>query len=148
VKFCRLDSGTLDIHQINTGRGNSTFFVFPDGTTMLLDAGSGAPPPPRGTAPRPDASRGAWRMDRSLRAAHARTRASPHIDYGYITHFHSDHLGSVSLNRSHLLRCVQAQWADRSRGSHSDREDDRPGLAELRLSCTACGPAMQNYARF
>ncbi|RPI20839.1 MAG: hypothetical protein EHM61_26170, partial [Acidobacteria bacterium] len=30
--------GTLDIHQINTGRGNAAFFVFPDGTTLLVDA--------------------------------------------------------------------------------------------------------------
>ena len=32
--------GFLDIHHINTGAGDSTFFVFPDGTTMLLDAGA------------------------------------------------------------------------------------------------------------
>ena len=25
--------GTLDIHHINTGRGDSTLFIFPDGTT-------------------------------------------------------------------------------------------------------------------
>ncbi|WP_157830451.1 hypothetical protein [Siphonobacter sp. SORGH_AS_0500] len=31
--------GYLDIHHINTGRGNSTFFLFPDGTTLLWDAG-------------------------------------------------------------------------------------------------------------
>lgn len=32
-------AGTLDIHQIVTGRGNSAFMMFPDGTTLLLDAG-------------------------------------------------------------------------------------------------------------
>jgi hypothetical protein len=31
--------GRLDIHQINTGRGNATFFILPDGTTLLIDAG-------------------------------------------------------------------------------------------------------------
>src|SRR5699024_10446593 len=30
--------GMLDIHQINTGTGDSGFYIFPDGTTMLLDA--------------------------------------------------------------------------------------------------------------
>ena len=29
----------LDIHQIVTGRGNAEFMMFPDGTTLLLDAG-------------------------------------------------------------------------------------------------------------
>jgi hypothetical protein len=49
--------GALDIHHINTGRGNATLFVLPDGTTMLVDAGDGGALPPRGTPPRPDASR-------------------------------------------------------------------------------------------
>ena len=29
----------LDIHQIVTGRGNAAFTIFPDGTTLLVDAG-------------------------------------------------------------------------------------------------------------
>lgn len=31
--------GYLDLHHINTGRGSAAFYVFPDGTTLLLDAG-------------------------------------------------------------------------------------------------------------
>ena len=27
--------GYLDIHQISTGRGNATFMILPDGTTMM-----------------------------------------------------------------------------------------------------------------
>src|ERR1700754_406091 len=50
--------GTLDIHQINTGRGNSAFAILPDGTSLLIDAGDGGRLPPRGTAPKPDSSRG------------------------------------------------------------------------------------------
>ncbi len=38
--------GFMDIHHINTGRGNSTFFVLPDGTTMLVDAGAANEEPP------------------------------------------------------------------------------------------------------
>ena len=34
-------AGELDIHFINTGVGEQTFFIFPDGTTMLLDCGDG-----------------------------------------------------------------------------------------------------------
>ena len=32
-------AGYLDIHQVSTGRGNAAYLIFPDGTTMLLDAG-------------------------------------------------------------------------------------------------------------
>ena len=31
--------GTLDIHEISTGRGSSTFIIMPDGTSMLYDVG-------------------------------------------------------------------------------------------------------------
>ncbi len=35
--------GYLDIHHINTGRGNAAFCIFPDGTTMIIDAGELSP---------------------------------------------------------------------------------------------------------
>ena len=31
--------GTMDIHHISTGRGPAIFFILPDGTRMLVDAG-------------------------------------------------------------------------------------------------------------
>ena len=31
--------GEMDIHFIHTGTSENTFFIFPDGTTMLLDCG-------------------------------------------------------------------------------------------------------------
>jgi len=53
--------GELDIHQISTGRGNAAFFILPDGTTLLVDAGAAAGGTTQ-TAPHPDASRqpGSW----------------------------------------------------------------------------------------
>ncbi len=31
--------GMLEIHQISTGRGNAGLYIFPDGTTLLVDVG-------------------------------------------------------------------------------------------------------------
>lgn len=85
--------GTLDIHQISTGRGNAAFFLFPDGTTMLVDAGSVTGNLPD-TEQRPNASRtpGGW-IVRYIE----RTMAPqpPRIDYAVITHFHTDHMGGI-----------------------------------------------------
>jgi hypothetical protein len=48
--------GSLDIHQISTGRGNAALFILPDGTTMLVDAGAAGDGQPE-TDPHPNASR-------------------------------------------------------------------------------------------
>ena len=87
--------GTLDIHQISTGRGNAAFFILPDGTTMLVDAGEIAGNRPRLAPPRPDDSRpaGEW-LTRYIRRANQHG-SSPRIDYALLTHFHGDHMGAV-----------------------------------------------------
>jgi hypothetical protein len=87
----RRTPGTLDIHQINTGRGNVALLVFPDGTTLLLDAGNGGNPPPRGTPARPNASQ----PPAEWIARYARAMGIAAIDYGYITHFHDDHMNAM-----------------------------------------------------
>ncbi len=83
--------GTLDIHQISTGRGNAAFFRFPDGTTLLVDAGDVGGLIPEATA-LPDASRGAgaW-VARYIRRM---AGADAVLDYALLTHFHPDHLGA------------------------------------------------------
>ena len=88
--------GTLDIHQISTGRGNSAFLVFPDGTTMLVDAGAAASGEVMAdTPPMPNASRtpGAWIVRYVTRAM---APAAPRLDYALLTHFHGDHMGEVT----------------------------------------------------
>lgn len=67
--------GTLDIHQISTGRGNAAFFVFPDGTTMLVDAGGDA--------------------GRQIAGYITHMMEKPHLDYALITHYHSDHIAAI-----------------------------------------------------
>ena len=85
--------GTLDIHQIATGRGNSALIIMPDGTTLLVDAGAAGDGIPE-TDPHPDASRspGTW-IVRYLQRHLPKTAAG--LDYALITHFHVDHMGQL-----------------------------------------------------
>jgi len=86
--------GTLEIHQISTGRGNSAFFIFPDGTTLLVDAGAAGDGLPE-TDPHPNKSRspGAWIARYISRHIPA---GSSGLDYALITHFHADHMGQIN----------------------------------------------------
>ncbi|MEP7117856.1 MAG: MBL fold metallo-hydrolase [Acidobacteriota bacterium] len=87
--------GTLDIHHIATGRGNATFVVLPDATTLLIDAGAVATDIPYAD-PLPDRSRtpGAWIADYVTQFAPR--PASPRLDYALVTHFHPDHFGELA----------------------------------------------------
>jgi hypothetical protein len=88
--------GMLDIHHISTGRGNATFFLCPDGTTMLVDAGATAQSSEYIIAPKPDGSRrpGEWVARYAQRRLQEANRNE--IDYCVLTHFHGDHMGDVS----------------------------------------------------
>jgi len=95
--------GTLDIHQINTGKGNASLLILPDGTSILVDAGwlgdergrSG----PRGTPQKPDATRnpGEWIARYARHFLGATGASEPAIDYALITHFHDDHMGGLNV---------------------------------------------------
>lgn len=87
--------GELDIHHIYTGRGEANFHVFPDGTTMLIDAGDWDPSDyDKMCDPLPNASKraGEW-------IARYIERVNPNkneVDYLLISHFHSDHTGDCT----------------------------------------------------
>lgn len=88
-------SGELDIHHIYTGRGEANLYIFPDATTMLVDAGDHQAKVPM-TDPKPDLSRrgGEW-------VARYIERVNPHgteVDYFMLSHFHDDHMGSAALD--------------------------------------------------
>ena len=89
--------GCLDIHHIHTGQGESTFFILPDGTTMLVDAGVVGANRNALLAhpPVPDASRapGEWIARYINRAIQPLPKKI--LNYVMLSHFHSDHLGLV-----------------------------------------------------
>jgi hypothetical protein len=93
------ERGYFDIHHIESG-GNSTFLIFPDGTTMLIDAGvlnfkheplKASPPLPSDSL-----SPGRW-IVHYVKQVFPQNQV-PEIDLALITHFHSDHYGAVTQN--------------------------------------------------
>jgi Metallo-beta-lactamase superfamily len=85
----------LDIHHLAYGRGNSTFALCPDGTTLLIDAGTTEDSLDVSSPQKPNANvrPGEWiagYISRHMRAAGRRD-----LDYFLLTHLHPDHLGDL-----------------------------------------------------
>ena len=85
--------GYMDIHTIATGRGDATFIVMPDGTTLMIDAGdNGKAKDPQ----HPDTTKraGEWQAI-YMKQVMEGLPGNGKVDYAMITHFHDDHMGSV-----------------------------------------------------
>ena len=123
-------AGTLDIHQINTGLGNAALVMMPDGTTLLIDAGHRQNAPPRSTPPKPNASRppGEW-IARYVRAMGAAT-----IDYGYLTHFHDDHMNAMVdvAERVPIRTMIDRAWPDYAYPAADHAEFASPAFRQYR----------------
>jgi len=94
------EEGYLDIHHINTGRGDCTFFILPDGTTMIIDAGDhNRPDGPRefSILPNDKKTPGEW-IVKYIKFM-IKNINTDRIDYLLLTHFHSDHMGSFHEER-------------------------------------------------
>jgi hypothetical protein len=85
--------GTLDIHHLAYGRGNSAFIIAPDGTTMLIDAGTTEDSFAVSCPQKPNANvrPGEWIASYILRQMKPAQRDE--LDYALITHIHPDHVG-------------------------------------------------------
>ena len=93
-------AGEFQIHIIHTGVGESTFFVFPDGTTLLLDCGDHAAITRQNLAvpavPSPSRLAGEW-------VARYVKRVNPNgdrVDYMETSHWHADHCGTPNWQSS------------------------------------------------
>jgi beta-lactamase superfamily II metal-dependent hydrolase len=97
------EEGYMDIHHILTGSGDCAFFVLPDGTTMLVDAGdignrklrkggyplTSTPPYPNDTK-----SVGEW-ISEYIKQVLPNVK-KPIIDFALLTHYHDDHIGGIT----------------------------------------------------
>ena len=91
--------GYLDLHHINTGRGSVAFYIFPDGTTLLFDAGEQDPTDvrtksARNTAIRPNDSKRPYEWITGYIKQVTPRNNKPVINYAILSHFHEDHMGS------------------------------------------------------
>ena len=89
--------GCLDIHAINSGRGECTFFVLPDGTSLCVDAGeigTTGGEHPRVDA-KPDADTRAYKVYSEYIKAYL-PKGDTSMDYMLMTHFHNDHFGTTN----------------------------------------------------
>jgi len=139
--------GTLEIHQISTGRGNSALFILPDGTTLLVDAGAAGDGVPE-TDPHPDASRtpGAW----IARYLHRHLPSGTNqLDYAVITHFHPDHMGQLlptsppDVTGAYRLTGITEVDASVPIRTLLDR-----GWPDYSYPAPVAGSMMDNYRRF
>ncbi|MEP7257631.1 MAG: hypothetical protein ABI687_04575 [Flavitalea sp.] len=159
--------GFMDLHHINTGRGNAAFYIFPDGTTMLLDAGELSPLDERTFTPRnasikPDSSKKPyeWIVDYIRRVAPEKERTV--LNYSLITHFHDDHFGAwypsapASSEGNYVLsgitgvgdlltiqRLIDRGWPDYNYPYNIRKMASKYGGGEIAFNKT-----MQNYFTF
>ena len=98
------EEGMMDIHHINTGRGDAAFAILPDGTTLLIDAGDMSETHPRTlsvrNAPRlPNTNKTAseWIVDYIHQFFPKGYKKQ--LDYALITHYHDDHFGELDSLR-------------------------------------------------
>lgn len=90
--FPKWRPGTLDIHHIDTGCGNATLIVGPDGRTIIIDCGT--------SKDIPSGQDGSRRPGELVARYALRNSPSTMLDYLIATHIHPDHVGDVHSDMS------------------------------------------------
>ncbi|KYP13188.1 hypothetical protein [Flavihumibacter sp. CACIAM 22H1] len=159
-------AGYLDLHHINTGRGSAAFYILPDGTTMLVDAGEmdihdGRTFTPRNSQLLPDDSKKPYEWIAAyIKRFHPAPK--PVLDYALITHFHDDHFGAwypempVSKKDAIGLTGITGvaslvpirMLLDRGYPSYSYPVDKNRWLQQVGKNDTPYRRTMENYFRF
>ncbi|MEN3940077.1 MBL fold metallo-hydrolase [Prosthecobacter sp. SYSU 5D2] len=148
--LARHSAGGLDIHHINTGEGSAAFFVFPDGTTMLIDCGHllDAPRPPKyKSPPLPDDSRppGEW-VSRYIQKYHPKGEEGS-LDYVVFSHFHGDHIGGLpELAKQVKIRHVLDRgWPDYQKPTPFTGEEAERYHAALKAQTAEHGTQVHRF---
>lgn len=85
----QLNPGKLEVTAIDVGQGDSIFVAFPDGTTMLVDAGGFPGFTNMVRKPQLD-------LGEDVVSPYLWNRRIRHIDYAVLSHGHSDHMGGLA----------------------------------------------------
>ena len=144
--------GTLDIHYINTGRGESSFYVFPDGTTMLVDAAGSLLKKHKHmpTAPKPDSTVSSGQVIINYIRHFAPKDNRDTLDYCILSHYHTDHMGDYSkklpLHKDGNFRL--SSICEVGVGIPYRRLISRGDPTEVKASNTTREENMANFAKF
>ena len=145
--------GCLDIHSINSGRGESFYYIFPDGTTMLIDAAGSllsknAEKPPTDSKPSGDITSGQVITDYIRN--YSPEIANGRINYMMVSHFHSDHMGSysASLPKHSSGKFLKTGITEVGGNLPFDVIMDRGTLDNLPSSDPTSATVMTNYYNF
>lgn len=131
--------GYLDIHFVNSARGECCFYILPDGTTLLVDAGE-IEGGETFTPQRPNAETAPY-ITYANYIKHFLPNGAKAIDYCAPSHFHTDHIGSegcvvgtspVGYRKSGLLalydKVPYRHILDRSYPNYSE-DEETPALS-------------------
>ena len=85
--------GCLDIHFVNSARGECCFYILPDGTTLIVDAGE-LKESETSVPQRPNADTKPY-ITYANYIKHFLPSGKTYIDYCAPSHFHTDHIGCI-----------------------------------------------------
>lgn len=85
--------GYLDIHAINSGRGECTLVIMPDGTSMMIDAGEYHTSSATAVDQKPYPGVRPFKVYTSYSKYFLAPTGHDYLDYFLVTHYHIDHMG-------------------------------------------------------
>jgi hypothetical protein len=85
--------GFLDIHNINSGRGECTLIIMPDGTSMMVDAGEYETTSSKAVDRKPNANIRPYKVYTTYARYFLKPTGHDYLDFFYLTHYHQDHMG-------------------------------------------------------